>query len=110
MKVLTNVRTSAASPKGGLSEHIAYPKGFRKIDQATICEWIKKTSSVEFASFLQKSDRNVKYSPFEPKSTTVSGNSGSTALSEGTSSTPTAPAKSGGSNNGPSNSAAGSDS
>ena len=48
-------------------EHKVYPKGFRKIDQATICDWVKKTNDVEFAAFVNEADRNVKYSPFKPK-------------------------------------------
>ena len=77
--------------------HKAYPKGFRKIDQATICDWVKKTSNVEFATFIPESDRNIKYSPFKPKSQPNTDNNGPGTQTEGTNPTTPAPSSSGGS-------------
>ena len=67
-------------------EHKSYPKGFRKIDQATICDWIKKTSNVEFASFISEADKNIKHSPFRPRAAQPVANSGNSTgtPSEGT--------------------------
>ena len=47
-------------------EHKAYPRSFCWINQATICEWARKTSNVQFALFAAESNRNIKYSPFKP--------------------------------------------
>ena len=33
-------------------EHKSYPKGFRRIYQVTICNWVSKTNNVQFASFV----------------------------------------------------------
>ena len=75
-------------------EHKAYPKGFRKIDQATICDWVKKTNNVEFAAFVNETDRNVKYSSFKPKVLHTAEGTGSTSAPEGTTATPSATAQS----------------
>ena len=61
-------------------EHKAYPRGFRRIDQATICEWVKKTPNVQFASFVAESDRNIKFSPFKPSSSLQSSSTNTTTV------------------------------
>ena len=47
-------------------EHKAFPKGFRKIDQAIICKWVKEQNNVSFSSSVSEKDRNIKHSPFGP--------------------------------------------
>ena len=69
-------------------EHKSYPKGFRKMDQSIICDWIKKTNNVEFASFVAEADRNIKYSLFTPKAASTPSSTAPPKSSEGT--TPTA--------------------
>ena len=71
------------------------------MDQATICDWIKKTSNVELASFVSEADKNIKHSPFKPKAAQPVSNSGnSTTPSESTTdpNPGAAPQNSGGSN------------
>ena len=74
-------------------KHKAYPKGYRRIDQATICDWMKKTNNVEFASFVSEADRNVKYSPFKPKVSQTSKGTGLNNVAEGTTPTPSTTAQ-----------------
>ncbi len=81
-------------------EHKSYPKGFRKVDQATICAWVKKTSNVEFASFVSEADKNVTFSPFKPKAQPAPDNSRSNNPSEGTSNPPASTPSQNGSSDG----------
>ena len=64
-------------------DHKVFPRGYRKPDQAVICEWVNKTDNVRFADSIQERDRNIKFSPF--------GSSSTSAPSSGTATTPVNP-------------------
>ena len=64
------------------------------------CDWVKKTNNVEFRTFVNESDCNVKYSPFNQASSTYKG-TGSTSAPEGTTLPSSATAQSNGSAMGP---------
>ena len=68
-----------------LLHHKAYPKGYCCSDKAVICDWIKKTDNVSFASCILERDQNIKFSPFTP----------SGSKSQTTSTTPPAPSSDG---------------
>ncbi len=87
-------------------EHKSYPKGFRRVDQSIICDWIKKTNNIEFASFVNESDKNIKFSPFKPKTLPTTDNSGSNPAPEGTTLPATTPSQNSGSAGAPASAAA----